>query len=260
MPIDPLNPYGLTPQEETPYHPWYAHWWAIFLLIILGVVVLGGGFFGWKVYSYYKKIQSGELGPAIIRLDEKFTHYDEGSGQTMVIPFFEVITADDPQMGPPDAPITIVEFADFLCPHCAEEALVIRGIAAQYPNEVRFIFRDFPIEEMHPGAADIHLAAECAADQGKFWAFHDKVFQNQEGINMDKVKSYAAQVGLDIAEFDQCLASAKNAGEVAEDMAKGREAGVTGTPTFFFNGRKIEGAIPYSIWDELIATVLQAQQ
>ena len=261
MPIDPLKPYGLeTEEREEHHHPWYAHWWVIFLLIVLGIVVVGGGYFGWQVYSYYKKVQSGEIAPAVYQLSEKFTVSGQQTEQGAVIPFFDVITADDPQSGPADALVTIIEFADFLCPFCAEEALHIRSIASKYPNEVRFIFRDFPLEEMHPGAAQIHIAGECANEQDKFWAFHDRIFQNQENISSENIKAYAAQAGLNISEFDACLDSGKYAQEVADDLAEGRRAGVLGTPTFFINGRKIEGAIQQQDWETLIGLILQASE
>jgi len=260
MAIDPIRPYGLDEYEEEETRPWYAHWWGIFLIIVLLLIVSGGVWFSLRVYSYYEKVKSGELGPAIIQFHEKFTAYTTESGQDLVIPFFDVITKDDPQTGPDGASITIVEFADFMCSYCAEASLSVRGVAAKYPNEVRYIFRDFPIESLHPGSTQVHIAGECAKEQGKFWAFHDKVFQNQENIDQDSVKAYAAQAGLDIEEFDKCIASGKYDGEVSRDIEDGREAGVIGTPTFFINGRKIEGAIPSQAFDQLISTILSAQE
>lgn len=260
MAIDPLKPYGLDEPEETEPlgRPWYTHWWGVAIIIIFSVIFVGGGWFGWRVYSYYGKVMSGELGPGIVQYHEKFTSSGVVDQEGMVIPFFDVITKDDPQVGPEDAPITIVEFADFMCPYCAEEALAIRGIVAKYPNEIRYIFRDFPVEELHPGSTEIHIAGECAQEQGKFWSFHDKVFQSQENLNSDTVKAFAAQVGLNINEFDECVNSNRYRGEVATDLEDGREAGVYGTPTFFVNGRKIEGAIPYQAWEELVQNVLAA--
>lgn len=263
MPIDPLKPYGVEAAQEPDvyYHrPWYTHWWGIVLIFFLGAVIVGGSVFGWRVYSYYQKIQTGELGPAIFQFSDKFTLHGSETGQTGVIPFFDVITADDPQLGPQDAPVTIVEFADFLCPYCAEEAMVVRSITSKYPNEVRFIFRDFPIDEMHPGASDIHIAGACANEQGKFWAFHDKIFQNQDNLNSQTVKAFAAQAGLNIADFDQCINSGKYTQEVANDVKDGRRAGVVGTPTLFFNGRKIEGAIPYNYLVGMIDAVLSVSK
>lgn len=261
MAIDPLKPYGLDePTPEPLVRPWYTHWWGVFLIVVFGIIFVGGTWFGWRVYSYYQKVKSGELGPGILQYHEKFTGYGTEDGQTVVIPFFDVITQDDPQIGTEDAPITIVEFADFMCSYCAEASLVVRGLVAKYPNEIRYIFRDFPIEELHPGATQIHIAGECAKEQGKFWQFHDKVFQSQENVTADNVKAYAAQVGLNISEFDSCTASGRYENEVAYDVNDGRKAGVFGTPTFFVNGRKIEGAIPALAWEELVQAVLAASE
>jgi hypothetical protein len=259
MAIDPIKPYGLEEYNDEEVRPWYAHWWGIILIIILVLIVAFGSWFGWRVYSYYQKVKSGELGPALIQYHNKFSAYTTESGDQLVIPFFDVITKDDPQTGPTDAPITIVEFADFMCSYCAEAALSVRGIAAKYPNDVRYIFRDFPIESLHPGSSQVHVAGECAKEQGKFWPFHDKVFQNQEELNENTIKAYAAQAGLNISEFDSCIDSGRYEAEVNLDIEQGREAGVIGTPTFFINGRKIEGAIPSAAWDDIVTNILNAE-
>ncbi|MDD4995234.1 MAG: thioredoxin domain-containing protein [Patescibacteria group bacterium] len=260
MAIDPLKPYGLEEPERPFVRPWYTHWWGVFLIIIFTVIIAGGSLFGWRVWSYYNKLKTGELASAVFQFPDSFTAYTTDEGQQVVIPFFDVITQDDPQTGPIDAAITIVEFADFKCQFCAESALAVRGIAVKYPNDIRYIFRDFPVEELHAGATAIHIAGECAKDQGKFWAFHDKIFQNQDVVTTDNIKAYAAQVGVDIAEFDRCLASKKYDGEVARDIEDARSAGVYGTPTFFINGRKIEGSIPADLLDQLVQGVLAAQK
>jgi len=261
MPIDPLKPYGIDEPAEAPLaRPWYTHWWGIFLIIIFGIIMIGGAFFSWRVWNYYQKVQSGEIAPAVFQFHDQFTAYGTVDGETVVIPFFDVITRDDPQTGPQDADITIVEFGDFMCPHCADSALSVRTITAEYPNRVRYIFRDFPIEDLHPGSTQIHIAGECAKEQGKFWPFHDKVFQNQESITAENISAYVAQVGINIKDFDECIASGRYDNEVARDVSDGREAGVYGTPTFFFNGRKIEGAVPYEVLKQMVDIVLSSTE
>lgn len=262
MAIDPLKPYGLDePAQEPLARPWYTHWWGVFLISIFSLIFLGGSWFGWRVWSYYEKVKSGELKQAIVKVEGSFTGISTGeSGQTTIIPFFEVMTQDDPQIGPEDATITIIEFADFMCPYCAEVSLTVRSLVAKYPNDVRYIFRDFPIEELHPGATKIHVAGECAKEQGKFWAFHDKVFQSQSNVTPENVSAYAAQAGIDISEFDGCINSGKYNNEISVDISDGRRAGVVGTPTFFVNGIKIEGALKGQDWESLVQTFLEAAE
>ncbi|NIP32931.1 thioredoxin domain-containing protein [Candidatus Saccharibacteria bacterium] len=260
MAIDPLKPYGIDePTPEPLVRPWYTHWWGVFLIVIFGIIFVGGSWFGWRVYSYYQKVKSGELRQAIIQVDGGFTGYTTNQRETSgIIPFFDVITQDDPQIGPEDATITIIEFADFMCPYCADASLTVRGLVAEYPNDIRYIFRDFPIEELHPGSSRIHIAGECAKEQGKFWPFHDKIFQNQESVTPENVSAYAAQAGISISEFDYCMNSGKYDKEVEYDINDGRRAGVVGTPTFFVNGIKIEGALKTQDWETLVQTFLSA--
>jgi protein-disulfide isomerase len=158
--------------------------------------------------------------------------------------FARLIASDDPSVGPADARVTIVEFGDFQCPVCLQAFPIIRELMAIYGDRVRFVYRDFPVFEIHPEAQKAAEAAQCAHAEGKFWAMHDKMFQNAGRLTVDALRGYARAVGLDAARFDACLASGKFARAVAGDAADGRALGVRGTPTWFINGRKVEGVIP----------------
>lgn len=175
---------------------------------------------------------------------------------------------DDPYWGPVDAPVTIIEFSDFQCPFCQRFFdQTLPQIKQQYEGQVKFVYRDFPISSIHAWAQKAGEAAECADDQGKFWEYHDLIFENQsalnttlqtEGLNgvLDTFKSYAADLGLDSAEFNDCLDSGKHTSEVQKDLQDGQAAGVTGTPGFFINGVHVKGAQPFSVFQQVIDAAL----
>lgn len=173
-----------------------------------------------------------------------------------------VVSADDPWFGNRDAAVVVVEFGDFQCPYCQQAFPDIRSLMTKYRDRVLFIFRDFPISELHPEAAKAAEAGQCAWEQGsdRFWAMHDRLFLNQEDLTVPALKSYAASAGLDTSVFDRCLDSGGNAGEVSADYADGLAAGVQGTPTFFVNGRRFSGALPRDVLENIITLELNAAQ
>jgi protein-disulfide isomerase len=169
----------------------------------------------------------------------------------------EVSLDDDPVKGSPDAKVTIVEFSDFQCPFCQRFFLqTLPQIEEKYikTGKVRFVYRDFPLN-FHQYAQKAAEAAECADEQGKFWEYHDILFQKLSEwatVGESKFKEYAQQLGLDMQKFNQCLDSGKYANEVQKDYNDGLKYGVSGTPTFFINGIKIVGAQPYSVFEQII--------
>jgi len=169
-----------------------------------------------------------------------------------------VATIDDPYKGGSKAKVVIVEFADFECPYCFQEFPIVRQIIETYGDEIKFIFRDFPIPE-HANAQKAAEAGECAHEQGKFWQMHDIMYINHDKLDVASLKSYAKQIGLDTDRFDKCLDADKYKQEVDDDFADGISAGVTGTPTFFINGQKVEGAIPLDFFKQAIDYGLQTK-
>jgi protein-disulfide isomerase len=153
--------------------------------------------------------------------------------------------------GAREAPVTIVEFSDFQCPYCRSVVATLKDVAARYPDRVRWVFRDFPLENLHPEAPLAHEAARCAGDQGKFWPYHDLLFA-ETNLTPDALKRYAAQVGLEASAFAQCLESRRHRAAVAGDVAAGAQLGVTGTPTFFINGRPLVGNLPLAEFQRVI--------
>lgn len=149
-----------------------------------------------------------------------------------------------PYKGPPDAEVVIVEFEDFLCPFCKESQRTLDELLARYPNKIRLVHKDFPIDDLHPSARQAHLAARCANEQGKFWAYHDQLFDRAPHLAPEDLKKYADATGLSPTGFESCVTSNKFAAAVQADIDEGVRAGVTGTPAFFINGRLIAGAQP----------------
>lgn len=154
--------------------------------------------------------------------------------------------------GPRDAPVTIVEFSDFQCPFCKTVVATLKQLAEKYPTQVKWTFRDFPIPSLHPAAPLAHEAARCAGAQGKFWDYHDVLFDRSPRASAQDLKQYANELKLDEAAFNQCLDSGKYRTEVNADMQEGSRLGVTGTPTFFINGRLLVGNQPIGEFQKLI--------
>jgi protein-disulfide isomerase len=157
-----------------------------------------------------------------------------------------------PFTGPAAAPVTVVEFTDFHCPFCKRVLPTLTQLRSRYGDKVKLVFRDFPIESLHPNARTAHEAARCAGDQGKFWAYHDALYANAPKASRDDLKAYAQEVGLDVASFEQCLRSGKYQAAVQKDVEEGLRLGVNTTPSFFINGRLLSGAHPLESFARVI--------
>ena len=167
-------------------------------------------------------------------------------------PVVEVSAEGAPFKGPQTAPITIVEFSDFQCAYCKRVLPVLREVLERYPDKVKLAFRDFPIHSIHPHAQKASEAAHCAGEQGKFWEYHDLLFEKQEAIPKANFTDYAQALGLDTAAFQSCLETRKHKDTVERNYADGVKAGVSGTPAFFINGRILSGAQPLEAFKTII--------
>lgn len=163
--------------------------------------------------------------------------------QPTPIPRQQIDPGDSPAWGPKDAKVTIVEFGDFECPFC--EVFYGSGyqqLKQRYGNKVRFVFKDFPLPQ-HPNAYPSSLAANCADEQGKFWEYHDALFQNQNDLSSTALVNYAKKVGVaDVAKFEECFKSQKYKATVDANMKYGQSKFVDATPTFYINGMIVKGA------------------
>ena len=177
-------------------------------------------------------------------------------------PRIDVSPDDDPAEGPADAPVTIVAFSDYQCPFCGRAERTIARVLENYKGKVRYVFRDFPLG-FHQHAMDAAQAAGCVYELGgndKYWAYHEKLFQNQHSLDRDSLVKFAGEVGVDQAKFKECLESGRRQAEIEKDVEAGKRAGVTGTPAFFVNGRMISGAQPYETFQEVIDDELARKQ
>jgi protein-disulfide isomerase len=164
----------------------------------------------------------------------------------------ESVAATGPARGPADAPVTIVEFADFQCPFCGRLEPVLAHTLTKYGAQVRLVYRNFPLGEIHPQAQKAAEAAFCAQEQGKFWEMHDLMFAEQDSLGVEDLKIKAQRLGLDRSAFDQCLDGGKERDAIALDAEGGDGLGIEGTPACFVNGRFLSGAVEESELDAII--------
>jgi len=146
--------------------------------------------------------------------------------------------------GPPAAPVTLVEYGDYECPHCKRAYPIVKEIRGRMGSRLRFVFRNFPLRESHPHAQHAAEAAESAGAQGRFWEMHDRLFERQFALDDESLVEYAGDLGLDVQRFRKDLTAGAYAPRVREDFRSGVTSGVNGTPTFFINESRHDGA-----WD-----------
>lgn len=223
--------------------------------LLVGLALALALLFMWRVWRYYGQITSGQT----VELPQFTSAFTSGGGKATVAAGThpEVASLDSTRtIGPADAKLTIVEFLDYQCPYSNQESSVVRELTNTYKDSVRFIIRDFPLPELHPDALAGAEAADCADAQGKFWPMHDRLFALKGQMTRADIDSAAQQSGLDMDVFAACLSVHARLDGINRDKADGQAAGVSGTPTFFFNGSKVEGAIPQPAFEALIKKYL----
>ncbi len=181
------------------------------------------------------------------------------SNKPVILPtegaYFQIPIEGKPFLGPSDAPITIIEFGDYECPFCAQAAQVMRQLMDKYPGKIKFVFWDFPLENIHDYALGAALSANCANEQGRYWTMHDYFFAHQDRLDPESIQEYAASVGMEMDAFNECLETNRyqNAIQAGVDLAK--SIGVQGTPTFAVNGHIVQNGSG-SQWDQIINALL----
>lgn len=169
------------------------------------------------------------------------------------------VEAIGPARGPADAPVTIVEFSDYQCPFCRRAEPTVKEVLARYEGKVRFVFRHFPLDRIHPQARSASEAAACADQQGKFWEYHDGLFAENAQFDRPGLDALAEKSGLDAAAFKACMDEGRTKDLVQKDLEAGTEAGVSGTPAFFINGIPLRGALPAAEFQRVIDEELAAK-
>lgn len=166
---------------------------------------------------------------------------------------YDIPEDDDPVLGPDDAAITIIEFSDYECPYCRRWHLeVLPQIQATYGDQVRLVYRDFPLTSIHANATPAAAAANCAGEQGFYWEFSERLFSMELSLSKSSYEQYASQLDLDMDTFLACLESGDQNDEVIADYEYAANLGVRSTPTFFVNGIPLVGAQPFEVFQELI--------
>jgi len=159
----------------------------------------------------------------------------------------------DHAQGAEGAPITLVEYGDYECPHCGRAYPIVKSVQRAFGKRLRFVFRNFPLGEMHPHAENAAEAAEAAGAQGKFWKMHDALYEHQDALEADNLVAYATKLGVSVKRFAADLENRVHAPRVREDFQSGVRSGVNGTPTFFINGGRFDGS-----WDlEGLSTAIE---
>lgn len=146
---------------------------------------------------------------------------------------------ESPTKGPADAPVTMVEFADFQCPFCARNLPLIKQVLDAYPKDVKFVYKEFPLTGIHNNAMAASKAAVAAQKQGKYWEMHDKLFENYSSLDGESLKKYAGEVGLNVEQWEKDFKSPEVEKRVQDDIRVGGQADVRGTPTLFINGKRV---------------------
>jgi protein-disulfide isomerase len=153
-----------------------------------------------------------------------------------------LIRGGEPMLGPAQAPVTVVMFCDFQCPHCAEARPIVDTLASAYPSEMRLVYRNYPVLRVHADAGRAAEAAYCAQEQGRFWDMYRSMLANQGELDASGLIRQAGDIGLDSRLFSRCLESGRHRADWRRDQTDAAALGVSGTPTFFVNGTRIEGA------------------
>ncbi len=156
-------------------------------------------------------------------------------------------------MGPDNAPITIIEFSDYECPYCRKWHLeAFPQLKAEYGDQIRLVYRDFPLTSIHANASPAAVAANCANEQDMFWAYNEKLFIGELPMGRNAYETYAEELGLELEGFKECMESGRYVDEVEADYQYAATLGIRSTPTFFVNGIPVVGAQPFEVFKTLI--------
>lgn len=212
------------------------------LLPLAFVVGLSVGYLFWGRQPLSQRSAAPQATPQAAAQDER----------PQAVKRYDVPVDDDPILGPEKAQITLIEFSDYECPYCRRwHEEVFNRLVEEYSDQIRFVYRDFPLSSMHPEATPAAEAANCANEQGAFWQFHALLFSSSD-LSSETYLQYATELNLDVQKFTACVESGKYSAEVEADYQYAAELGVRSTPTFFINGLPVVGAQPYDVFKDII--------
>lgn len=231
--------------------PWYKKWWGIIFIISSCIIIFFIILFlimVWKFNQVSTNIKSSST--AIAQKNEIKNIKPDPVNKDI-----NIIMGDghNAWIGTTSPQITIVEFSDFACPYCRQSFSAMRELSLLYKNDIKIIFRDFPI---HDNSMALAMAARCAGEQKKFWLMHDKLFQLADTLQVSQLNDVANDIGLDVNKFDDCQKTERYQTSIQKDYSDGEYLGISGTPTWFINGYKVEGAMTRDMLEKIIAGLL----
>ncbi len=166
------------------------------------------------------------------------------------------VNSKDHIQGKNTAPLELVEYGDYQCPHCGHAYPIIKNVQRKLGADLKFVFRNFPLSEMHPDAFNAAVAAEAAGLQQKFWDMHDIIFENQQELDLESLFLYAKTIGLDLERFKSDIQKNMLTAKVEQDFESGVRSGVNGTPSFFINGKKYNGDWEEDVFNQYLKSQL----
>ena len=232
-------------------------WMKVVGILIAITFCVGMIWFVHRMYQNFVSIRSGLANPVWQRQLQSTISRSSSNPDVKAQDIARVTSLNAPRIGNPSGTLAIVEFLDFDCPYCRSSFTPVRELMEKYKDRVSLSIRDFPVTELHPRAILAALAARCAHEQGKFWLYHDQLFANQDRHEDSDFLRMAREVGLDMPTFEACYQAKRYQEGVNQDLADGLRAGVQGTPTFFFNGIRIQGALDQETMESIMLEFLR---
>lgn len=215
-------------------------------IALLAAIAAGVGYYGNRNHQ-----DNEELSRKLSQVAKKLDGVGRGQGggdeaPTTGLDVAPHLVDSDPSWGPKDAAVVVVEFSDFQCPFCKRFANdTSQKLQDAYGDKIRYVFKNLPLKSIHPHALGAAIASQCAHEQGKFWEYYHKLFDNQRNLDADKLVDYAAELGLNKGKFTSCVARRDVADKVEADIQAAVKLGVNGTPGFIIAGTKLSGAQPF---------------
>lgn len=214
--------------------PWYKRRWVVAVLIFAVLLLAFGSLFLYQAVKVYGEIKAGTFTVA---------------GTEAPYDMKMLVDAMSPKMGLATAPVVIVEFGDFNCSQCHKAMPAVKQMLAKYGDKVNFYWRNYPV--IADSSADFAKAGVCADQQGKFWLYHDLILSGAVSAFPALAKELP-MIGIDMAKYDKCMLNKLTTAQIKKDYYAATGVGVNGTPTFFINGYKLAGAIPFEAWEQII--------
>ncbi len=225
------------------------------ILTFLGIILIIFLYF-FIYFTWQLKYGSPETLATLTRtLDGSFSKEVNTDAPTFRTDYRSFIRSHNPTMGNPDAPVEVIMFIDFECPYCQASFPVFKQVMDSFGDGVRVVFKQFPLETIHPNARNAAEASMCAEEQDKFWQFYDRAFSVKR-LDESSLYTYAVESGLNAFAFDACFKDKKYAKSIDQDLTDGIELGVRGTPTYIINGQFVEGVITLDEWKTLLLDIL----